>query len=87
MKLVGRRKKSYDADSLSAAAVSELNRRDLNIFGEYVWNHADTERVILQLMGEKKLKTCGWPWRGKITLCRDGFLQNKRSRSTAGGTS
>mgnify|MGYP002677728770 FL=1 len=87
LKLVGRRKKSYDADSLSAAAVSELNRRDLNIFGEYVWDHADAERVILQLMGEKKLKTCGWPWRGKITLCRDGFLQNKRSRSTAGGTS
>lgn len=75
LKLVGRRKKSYDADSLSAAAVSELNRRDLNIFGEYVWNHADAERVILQLMGEKNSKHAAGPGGVKLLFAVTVFCR------------
>ncbi len=63
---VYRHRKLFRREELIGELVAFFNRRDAPVFGMCVWEHGDVALILDLLEREGLLRTCLWPWFGRI---------------------
>ena len=59
-------RKMYDWMELGDRLLDLFNRHDEKKFGMHIWEGADIEQILFQLKRKRLIRTCLWPWFGKV---------------------
>ena len=63
---ISRHRKQFLRDDLYARLEKEFNKHDLKEFGMNIWEHGDIAELLQQLESAGFIRTCLFPWRGRI---------------------
>lgn len=66
--LLNKFSRSWDRMQALEFIQNKMNKHFFSIFNMNVWETSDIANILEQLEQEKKIRTCGWPWKNKITI-------------------
>ena len=69
--------KVYDSDELSVRMMNHFNEK--SGYEKNVWTSDDCEEIIDQLIHQKKIHKCSWPWKYKIGFGKKSRMERKIS--------
>lgn len=67
LRFIRKHRRLYGREELSAQLIKQLNKEDLPLFSISVWEHSDIELLLDGLEKEGLVRTCRFPWKGRIT--------------------
>lgn len=67
LEFIRRNRRMYGREALSSRLIQEFNRADRKAFPMNVWEHSDIELILDGLEKEGLVRTCRFPWKGRIT--------------------
>lgn len=65
---IRRNRRIYTREECAGEITEKLNRRDLKIFGQNVWDAKDTSEIFSQLLNERRIKICGFLWENHLDI-------------------
>ena len=68
LKLLGKNRRLYTKKEFAPVLTEKLNERDLEFFGENVWDVKDAQQIINQLLGKRKIKRLGGLWKNTLDI-------------------
>ncbi len=71
LNFIKKHKKLYNYNSLLMELENIFNKRDLKAFKMNIWDSQDIRSIFRGLKKTHKIKTCFWPWSGRITVAGD----------------
>lgn len=74
-KFIRKNRRLYTREEAVGEVTETLNKRDLKIFGQNVWEAKDTSEIFTQLINERKIKICGFLWENHLDI------ENPKKRS------
>lgn len=66
LKFIRRHRKMFNWMEMTEKLQEVFNRHDEKTFGMHIWDGQDIERILFQLKRKRLIRTCLWPWFGKI---------------------
>ncbi|MBP5357626.1 MAG: ATP-dependent DNA helicase RecQ [Treponema sp.] len=66
LKYIRHHRKMFDLRELSDKLLDLFNRHDEKEFGMHIWEASDIEQILHQLKRKRLIRTCLWPWFGKV---------------------
>ena len=66
MRFVRHHRRLYTRDELTGRLTDALNARDRPVFGCNVWESADVEEILAQLVSEGRITVCGRLWKRRV---------------------
>ena len=67
-------RKLYDKGELAEQLIRLFNRTDAALYHAHVWEHSDIDCILGQLTAAGLIRSCRFPWQGKIAASRLGAI-------------
>lgn len=76
---ISRHRKQFSRDELYAKLEKIFNNKDISEFKMNIWEHSDISEILQQLESGGFIRTCLFPWMGKIdSVSYKMFIDNKQ---------
>jgi ATP-dependent DNA helicase RecQ len=70
--------KLYSKVELAGMLLPILNKKARAVCGFNIWQHRSIADILYQLEKSGKIRTCQWPWKGKVISAKQSILQKHR---------
>lgn len=68
-KMISLSDRYFTEETFEKSYVKHMNSITIPFTKVKIWNHENFSEIYRELLKEKKIEICGWPWKGRLKAC------------------